>query len=176
MLPNLSYRLGVLVILSTFDSCFFHGLSYLIFVRNIYHKYHNTINDGHIYVILLVILWQSFQLQDQSWYAHITVFGLKTLHDNAHNLTHLKIFQGSVSSCLLWRPALSFFSIIIGFFGLKCGFLIISGCFFGLNICICCCWVSSLASSAWVSDLLSIVANKGVLMFFFRTSLLPVFF
>jgi hypothetical protein len=104
MLLNLSYRLEVLVIFSTFDSCFFHGLSYLIFVRNIYHNYHNTIIDGHIYVILLVILWQSFQLQDKSWYAHNTVFGLKTLHDNAHNLTHLKIFQGSVSSCLFWRP------------------------------------------------------------------------
>ena len=55
MLLNLSYRLEVLVIFSTFDSCFCHGLSYLIFVRNIYHNYHNTIIDGHIYVILLVI-------------------------------------------------------------------------------------------------------------------------
>ena len=55
MLLNLSYRLEVHVIFFTFDKCFFHGLSYLIFVRNIYHNYYNTIIDGHIYVILLVV-------------------------------------------------------------------------------------------------------------------------
>ena len=53
MILILSYRLEVLVIISTL---IFHGLSYLIFVRNIYPNYHNTIIDGHIYVILLVIL------------------------------------------------------------------------------------------------------------------------
>ena len=51
-----------------------------------------------------LILWQSFPLQDTSWYAHNTVFCLKTLLDNAQNQTHLKIFQGSVSSCLFWEP------------------------------------------------------------------------
>ena len=55
MLLSLSYKLEVLVIFFTFDSCFFHGLSYLIFVRNINPKYYNTIIDGHIFVILMVI-------------------------------------------------------------------------------------------------------------------------
>ena len=158
MLLNLSYRLEVLVIFSTFVSCFFHGLSYLIFVRNIYHNYHNTIIDGDIYVILLVILWQSLQLEEKSWCAHNAVFGLKTRLDNAHNLTHLKIFQGSVSSCLFWRPANSdhknssnFASLVT----LLCFFKMAFACSaLSLNLAI-----ESLASSAWLlASLVSSVA------------------
>ena len=60
---------------------------------------------------------------------HNTAFGLQTLHDN---LTHLKLFQVSVSSCLIQRPGNLLIHTI--FFPSNFAFLAASFCFFKMAI------------------------------------------
>ena len=106
---------------------FFHGLSYLTIVWTIYQNYHSTNIDGHIVCGFVGYSWTIFS-QDKSWSAHNTVFSLHTLHDDAHNQNYLKIFQGSVSSLLFWRPGNLL--ILANFFSSNFAILATFFCFF----------------------------------------------